>query len=170
MPKTLADARTKLSILVTKPTDPDAVTAAQANAGVDMSCAVLSSDYVLGATDSDTINEKALCDEGNASVFGASNYAAGMTFFRFLDEDGQSDSGADIAFETFTGKGVTVYALERVGPKYDEPWATGDIYNLYELVADNPQQPQDRTGYVKFRQPFAVGGVVALRKAIAAGA
>lgn len=169
MPKTLAEGRTKLSFLAAKPTNPAAMTVAQANAGIDFSCAVLASDYRLSPTDSDRIDGmKALCDEGNVRAMGSSNYEAGMSFFRFLTTGGASDTPNDTAFTTFTGKGVTGYFAERVGKKSTDPWAAGDLYDLYEVVADNPQKPQDQAGYIRFRQPFEVGGLVVLRGVVAA--
>lgn len=170
MPKSLAEARTKVTWLATAPADPDAVTVTEATAGVDMSCVIVANDFTLGAVDSDRISDqKALCDEGNVSAIGSSNYAAGMSFFRMLDGTGASEATEDVAWETFVGKGITGYFLKRVGPKSKTAWAVGDIYDLFEVVTDNPQDPTERTGYLKFRQPFEVGGLVVLRKALVTG-
>lgn len=171
MPKSLAEARTKVSWLATLPADPEAITVAEANAAIDMSGVIVASDFALGPADSDRVaNEKSLADEGNVNAIGASNYAAGMSFFRMLDGTGKSEILADIAWATFVGKGITGYWLKRVGPKSSVDWVIGDLYDLFEVITDNPQDPQDRTGYLKFRQPFEVGGLVVLRKAIVAGA
>ena len=59
--------------------------------------------------------------------------------------------------------------MERVGPDSDQAWAAGDPYRLFEVLTDDPQQPSELTGYVKFVQPFGVQGTVVLRGAVAAG-
>lgn len=168
MPKSLAEGRIKVSFLATKPTNPAAMTVAQATAGIDLSCAIVAADFRLSPTDSDRIDDKALCDEGNVRAIGASNYEANMSFFRWLTTGGASETVNDVAFTTFTGKGVAGYFAKRWGPKSTVAWAAGDVYDLYEVTADNPQDPQDLAGYVKFRQPFEVGGLVVLRGIVAA--
>lgn len=168
MPKSLAEGRVKVSFLATKPTNPAAATVAQLTAGVDLSCAIVAADFRLSPTDSDRVDDKALCDEGNVRAMGASNYEANMSFFRYLTSGGASDTPNDIAFTTFTGKGVTGYFAKRWGKKSTDPWVAGDVYDLFEVQADNPQDPQDLTGYVKFRQPFEVQGTVVLRGVVAA--
>lgn len=168
MPRALAEGRTRLDFLAALPADPESVTLTELAAAVALSPAVLASDYNLTPTDSDTVNEKSLVDEGNTVTFAASNYQAAMTFFRYLTTAGASDPGQDVAWETFTGKGVAGYMIERVGPKATTAWAAGNVYNLYEVISDNPQQPQERTGYIKFRQPFGVQGLVVLRGVVVA--
>ena len=64
-------------MLTTKPANPAAPTATELNAGIDLSCDVMASDFTWGATDSDKVAEKALCVENNANALGASNFAAG---------------------------------------------------------------------------------------------
>ena len=64
MPRVLADGKTKFTILTTAPANPAAPTAAELNAGIDLSCKVLSEGFEFGPTDSETVDEAALCDEG----------------------------------------------------------------------------------------------------------
>ena len=68
MPKVLADGRIKLVALTTAPVDPAAPTVSELDAGIDISCKVMHSDYSLGPTDSDTMDEKELCALGNGVV------------------------------------------------------------------------------------------------------
>ena len=91
MPAVLADGRRRVRLLTTKPNDPAAVTASEANAGIKAECRILKSDYTLGATGSETVNDAVLCAEGNAVTFGASNYEGSMTPIRYFTPDGQVD-------------------------------------------------------------------------------
>lgn len=156
MPKTLADARTRLAILTTKPANILAPTLTELNAGIDASCRVLKSDYRLSPTASDTVADSELCSEGNAVTFGASNYEGSVTPFWYLDEDGKSDTTDDIVYQALKEKGTELWFVEREGPRYDEDWAAGDAVEVYEVVTDNPQKPTDRAGYIKRVVPLGV--------------
>ena len=73
MPRVLADGKTKFTILTTKPANPEAPTATELNAGIDLSASVLASDFNWSNADSDRVAEKALADSGNSNAIGASN-------------------------------------------------------------------------------------------------
>lgn len=156
MPKTLADARTRLAILTTKPADLGAISAAALSSGIDASCRILKSDYRLSPTASDTVPDTELCSEGNAVTYGASNYEGSVTPFWYLDATGKTDVTDDVVYQALKVKGSALWFVEREGPRYDEPWATGDNYEVYEVVTDNPQKPSDRAGYIKRVVPLGV--------------
>lgn len=156
MPKTLADARIRLRILATAPVNPEAVTVAAANAGIKAENRILKSDFKLGATNSDTVNDAELSSEGNAVTYGAGNYEGSMTPFRFLDEDGAPDDTADVVFEALREKGATVWILKSIGKHHTDAFVAGDEYELYEVVPDNYQDPSDRGGFIKQVVPLGV--------------
>lgn len=156
MPKTLADARTRLAILTTKPTDLAAIPVAALTAGIDASCKILKSDYRLSPTASDTVPDTELCSEGNAVTYGASNYEGSVTPFWYLDEDGVSELTEDTVYQALKEKGTQLWFVEREGPRYDQAWAAGDKYEVYEVITDNPQKPSDRAGYIKRVVPLGV--------------
>ena len=156
MPKTLADARTRLAILTTKPTNLAAIPVAALTAGIDASCKILKSDYRLSPTASDTVPDTELCSEGNAVTYGASNYEGSVTPFWYLDEDGVSELTEDTVYQALKEKGTQLWFVEREGPRYDKAWAVGDKYEVYEVVTDNPQKPSDRAGYIKRVVPLGV--------------
>ncbi len=166
MPKTLADARTRLVALTTKPANPAAPTVTELTAGIDLSCRILKSDYRLSPVASDTVPDTELCSEGNAVTFGASNYEGSVTPFRYLTEAGKADATNDVAWDALKEKGTELWLYEREGPKYDAAWAAADEVDGYEVVTDNPQKPSDRAGFIKRVVPLGVqrawlGGVVA---------
>lgn len=157
MPKTLADARIKLTILTVKPANLAAISATVLNAGIHADGRIMKSDYRLSPTASDTVNEAELSASGNAVVYGNSNYEGSITPFRYLDETGAPDDTEDVVFAAVRDKGTTLWLVEREGPKASVAWTTGDEYEVYEVLTDTPQKPSDRTsGYIKRIVPLGV--------------
>lgn len=157
MPKSLADGKLKFSILTQKPANPDAPTAAELNAGIDASCAILNSDFAWSAADSDKIAEKALCAEGNANAIGASNYSTGITLWRYFDDTTKNAHATeDAAYAAAEEKGTTLWCYARqTAKKSTDLWAEDDeIYLGGEVITDSPQQPSDMGGYTKRRVPL----------------
>lgn len=156
MPKTLADGRVRLRILTTAPEDPEAVTVAEANAGIKAETRVLKSDFRLSATGSDTVGDAELASEGNAVTYGASNYEGSITPFRYLEEDGGVDATADVVYAAVKEKGSPLWFLYSEGKHHTEAFVATDEYDIYEVITDNPQKPQDRGGYIKRVVPLGV--------------
>lgn len=155
--RVLADGRLKLTALTTAPLDPAAPTITELNAGIDLSCKVLSENFLFGATDSDKIAEKALCDTANSNALGASNYQAGFTLWRQFDVAGGFDVDEDEAFEALKEKGTEVYLYARLTDKLaTEPWAADDEIFLGALVATDEPQRTEGGGFIKYRIPGEV--------------
>lgn len=157
MPRVLADGRTKFVILTTAPANPAAPTATELNAGIDLSCKVLTEGFTWGATDSDKVAEKALCETGNANVFGASNFAAAFTLWRYYLAGGGVDAAADAGFAAVKVKGVTLWGYARKTDKLaTAAFATADeIYLGAEFTVDLLQDP-GAGGWLKWRVPCEV--------------
>lgn len=168
MPKSLFEGNIRLGALSVAPAVGEAITVAELTAGVNLSPAVMRTGYRLSPTGSDTLNEASLEDSGNGTVFGSSNYEANLTLFRYLDAAGKSDAAQDVAYNLFTEKGIFLWLVERIGPPSKQAWAAGDEYRMFPVITDDPQQPTDLTGYVKFVQPLGVQGGVVLRGVVAA--
>lgn len=156
MPRSLYDGNIKLTVLPTEPADPLAITLAELEDGVDVSCAVLRNGYRFSATGSDPVTEPALCTQGNAIAYGPSNYEFSLQAFRYRDESGHSDPAQDIAYDVFGGKGTILRVVERIGPPARQAWAEDDEYRTALILLDDRQQPTELTGYEKFVQPGAV--------------
>lgn len=157
MPKSLADGHYKFTILTNKPANPEAPTALELNAGIDMSFQVLSSDFTWSAGDSDKVAEKALGDTENRNALGASNFTAGLTVFRMFNATtGAVDPAEDAAYQALKAKGTTVWGyLRATGKLATAAWAAGDEIDLgMEVLTDNPQRPSDAGGYLKKRIPL----------------
>lgn len=162
MPRSLADGHKKVAVLTTKPVNPAAPTVTELNAGIGgaagAGCRILLSDWTLGPTDSDTFNERAVCEDGNANAYGASNYQAGMTAFRYFDETtGDPHATEDALFAAAKEKGTTLYIYEReTGQDESDPWSSGDELFGAEVLTDWPQKPSETGGYIKRRIPMQV--------------
>ena len=154
MPKTLADGKTRVAILATKPADPYAPTVAELDAGIDASCRINSADYNVTPTSSETVEEKELCVEGNAVAFGPSNATIEFTPFRYFGADGaaeptEEDEIGDAVFQATKVKGTRLWIYQReTAKKAVDAWEAGDEVDGFEFITDNPQQV-DRTGHVK---------------------
>jgi hypothetical protein len=155
--RVLADGKTKFTICTTKPANPAAPTAAELNAGIDLSMNVLTSDFTFGAVDSDKVAEKALGASGNANAIGASNYQIGFTIWRKFATGGGFDSADETGWAALKVKGTTVWAYARQMDKAaTAAWAsTDEIYLGAEFTTDTPQRT-DGTGFIKYRVPGEV--------------
>ena len=111
----------------------------------------------MSATASESINDPRLCDEGNTTVLGASNYEANWSIFRYFDEDGAVDPAEDWLFDLVRVKNSTVVAaLRENGRTYDKEWTAGEEGELWVMKNDNPQRPTDTGGYIRRVVPFTV--------------
>ena len=168
MPLTLADARTKLTVLTTKPADLSAITVTELTAGISAEARINKPDYRLSPTASDTVPDQPLNSEGNATTFGNSNYDGSITVLRFLDSAGKGETTNDVLWDTMRTKGTDLWLVERTGPKASVAWTAADEYEVYEVITDNPQKPSDRAGYVKSVVPLGVQNAI-LDGVVAAG-
>lgn len=158
MPRSLAEGHTKIAILTAKPANLAAPTVAELNAGIDASCRILASDFTFGAAASNSVDDKALCSTNNAKTFGASNYEAGLTLFRYFDATTKNAHATeDSLFTALKTKGVTFWVYARETAKLStDAWAQSDeIYLGAEVINDVPQTVE-KTGFVKRRIPMEV--------------
>lgn len=157
MPKTLAEGKNRVAILLEKPADVKAPTVDELNKGLHASCNILASDYNVGFSASETVDEPALCDSGNTVTFGKDNATIELTIFRYIDpETGKPDPGAnptgedhgDAVFQALKEKGTRFWVVQREGAEFDVPWAAGDDVEVFEATCDRWQHV-DRTGWQK---------------------
>jgi hypothetical protein len=155
MPKSLADGHIKLTMLTEAPADPAVPTATELNAGEDIQCEILASDFNFTATDSDKLAEKALCDVANVNAIGASNFQAAMTFFRrYAVDTGVVATAEEPGYQAVKAKGTTAWFYMRKSGKLETAdWAATDEALGMELLSDQPQEVTGG-GYIKRRIPF----------------
>jgi len=155
MARVLADGKTKFTILTTKPANPSAPTATELNAGIDLSCDILSSDFTWTATDSEKVAEKALCDTSNSNALGAGNYSAGVTLWRKFLTAGGADVANETGWAALSEKGAEVYGYARETDKDStEDWEADDEIYLGGLVVTDTPQRSDGSGFIKRKVPM----------------
>lgn len=153
--KVAADGKKKFTLLLTKPAA-RIPTAAELNAGQDISCAVLDSDANWTNTASDRFNEKAACTKGNSQALGASNYDTALTFLReYLDAGGPDATGEDLGYQSVKTKGsnVRIY-LRETDKDSTEDWSSGDEIHLGGEVQSDAPMRVNNDGNLKRRIEF----------------
>ena len=152
MPRMLSDAKRKLAWVpsIQDPSAPSVATELGGASSLDISCLVTAEGFTLGASGEDSINDPALCAEGNDSAPGRVNYEASMNFFRWTTEE------EDKAWNTFTDKGLGGFLVQRIGQDYREPFAAGDELQVYEVITGKPRPMANPGGYEKFALSFYV--------------
>lgn len=162
MPRSKAEGREKWIILSTQPASPEAVTLTEAQAGIDASCAISAADSRISAAASATFSDPAICDEIAVTEFGQSNYEGNIAPFRYFTDEGASEVGTtdqvrDEVYQALAEKDTEAWVLIRDTSKRSrEDLATGDEYELFHVVTDNPQRPSSREGYQKRIVPLAI--------------
>lgn len=157
MPKSLADGHIKIAVCTTQPANIFAPTLAELNGGIAASCRILLSDWLWTPTDSDKVNEKAVCDTNNVNALSASNFSTGMTIFRYFNAGtGIADPTEDSLFTATKVKGTNLWIyVRKTGKLETAAWAAGDeIYLGGNVITDLPQEPSDAGGYIKKRIPL----------------
>lgn len=159
MPKTLADARIKLTALTTKPADVKAAKIAELTGigAVDLMCGINKADYKLGATGNGSVTEQEACKKGEGNAPGPATFEGSLTPFLYLDADGKLTEGDNKVWGLLKAPGATLYLFEREGKDANAAWVAGDVYEYYEVVTGDAQPPSDRfSGYIKRTVPLFI--------------
>jgi hypothetical protein len=168
MPKMLAQANRKLLWVpangILNVNAPKVTSELGAGGVLDLSCLVTKNNYSLGPTGDDSIDDPALCAQGNSTVPGNTTYEAVMDFFRW------TTSGEDVAWSTFTQKGISGFLVERIGKPYTSPIVATDPLRVFGAITGTPMDlnPEGNGGFEKFRETFYVQSEQASIRAVAA--
>lgn len=154
--RVLADKKHKFTILTTKPEDEAAPTVTELEAGIEACLKVAAEGFQHTATDSTTVEFKALCGD-REQVLTDNNYVQTMTVVRYYLAEGGIDPSDDELFEAVKNRGTELWAYGRMTDKpATEAWEAGDeIYLGTRFTTDTPQVP-DNPGWVSFRIPCTV--------------
>lgn len=135
---------------------PGAVTAPEANAGTNISCAIVTG-YTLGFTDSDTDDSKTICDEGNVQNRGFANYEANLAIYR--DPLGANPTVFSTTRDIFKDGRVEGWLMVRHGFKSGKEYALGQNYSLFKVMSDFVRTTAaDKGGPVQVEIPFMQQG------------
>jgi hypothetical protein len=144
----LVDLKVQKCAWVTTMADETAPTVAEVTAGVDLSC-ILTPDYNVDFTDSDTVSERALCQSSGAQTITVAHYEGNLTMFRQFTTGGAPDTTDPLT--TFAPDTYPVgYFVRRVGPDQSTAFAAGDKVEVWKFQADNPKtKGGTNEGYLK---------------------
>lgn len=158
MPKKMLNPNTTLWVIPENGiVDPYAPTAAEINAGENISCAVVRG-YTINPTDSDTDDSASICDTGNVSTRLYDNYEGNITLFRDADS-ADATSIYNIAYELFREPDVRVWVARRLGKKNDVAAAVGDEVELFLFSNDRIRSLDGGdAGPIQFTVPFLPQG------------
>ncbi len=156
MPKFLADGRDRFSIGTTAPAGFMTATPAtvdEVDAFILASPRIVTSNFSFGFAASDTVDEKAIDQAGNAKGLGNSNFDAALTIWRYFNSSGVTEAVYDAVYQLLVAAadaGTPVYAVRRRTSKLGTAaYATGDEVTIAECLVDQPAEPGDISGYLK---------------------
>jgi hypothetical protein len=113
-------------------------TAAEINAGVDLTSAIAWDSYEIAASESNDVDDRALIDKGNAVTRGFQQFAASFNIFRDVDASDTTSPYVQ-AFETFRTPRQYGYLITRVLQKETgtSPDAVaGQWISVFRFVSD----------------------------------
>lgn len=126
---------------------------ANAGAGGNVSCAIVSDGFTLRLTDSTEDDEKTLCDPANSVDLTDLNFDAEMTGFR--DALPNATDSVFVLWKNLTfAPDVPYIAVHRVGYKSDVPFAIGHEIDAYYVTTDVPVNVHEDGGKQKITQTF----------------
>ena len=140
---------------------------ANAGAGGNVSCAIVSDGFTLNLTDSEEDDERTLCDPGNSVDLTDLNFDADMTGFR--DETpGNADSVFEVWRRLTFAPDVPYLLVHRVGYSSDVPFAAGQEISVYYAFTDLPVDVHADGAKQKIQQVFVPKSEAAINYTIAA--
>jgi Bacterial Ig-like domain (group 2). len=143
---------------VTSIADPAAPTAAEINAGLNLSEAISWNNFELGSSGSADVDDRSIVDVGNAISRGFPDFAATLAFFR---EKNASDSASiyEQAFQLFKQPGLAGFLVVRYGQALPTAVAAADqIVSVYKFITDKPSDDTEGDDSVKFEVSFMPQG------------
>lgn len=146
--------------------NPAAPTAAElTGAGVKDLGPYLTTNYSLGAEDSDTVSERSITESAEIMVPTIQKYAGSLELFRDFTTGAPSTSD----FTTyFTGANESGYVVRRVGLPSSTAFAAAQKVEVYKFVADVPKLTGGTgSGYVKGTVKLLPQGVFSLNAVVA---
>lgn len=144
--------------------DVDAPTAAEINAGTNISCA-MTADFTLGWTDRDTDDTAGLCDDANVANPLRKNYEAQLTFFMDANIAAAGEVGDTSVYNKVFGLFKTPlkagYLVQRIGkhPRKDPTAVADDWVTVFKVISGDPNILNDPGAPVQMQTTFYAQGV-----------
>lgn len=137
-------------------------TAAEINAGVNLSLAVAADGTEVTATDSSDIADRSIVDRGNAVEPGFDQYNAAITLFRPYDMTDTADPYV-IAYNLFKTQQVHGYIVKRrLQASYLDAAVAGEMISVFKVMSDYTADDTAGEDSVKMMVGFLPQGKVAI--------
>lgn len=158
MPTKMLNPKTTLVVVpeanVVNPLSP---TAAELNAGINISCAV-TRGYTLNPTDSDTDDTASICDVGNVQNRLFDNYEGELTMFRDANI-ADNTSVFNVAFQYFRDPDKRFWVYRRLGKVSTSPFIDGDVVEGFLFINDRTRSVDGGdSGPIQFTVPLLAQG------------
>jgi len=145
----------------------NAPTAAEINAGVNLSLAIAADGTDVTASDSSDITDRSIVDRGNAVEPGFDQYAAALTLFRPKDMTDTLDKYV-IAYNLFKAGQVSGFIVKRrLQSVYDAVAAVGQMVSVFKVMSDHTEDDTAGEDSVKMLVKFLPRGAVAINTFVA---
>lgn len=122
----------------------------------DISCAIEDSSLTANFVDSDTDDERTICDEGVVQTPVAKNYE--FSFDGFRDKSVDALGVFNLAWRLVQTPDRPFYAYVRVGHDRDVLFADGHDVSIFGVTTDNVQDIVDSGANTKFGARFQYTG------------
>ena len=139
-----------------------APTAAEINAGVNLSLAIAADGTEVTASDSSDIDDRSIVDRGNAVEAGFDQYTAAITLFRPYDMTDTADPYV-IAYNLFKTQRVDGYIVKRrLQASYLDVAAAGQMISVFKVQSDHTADDTAGEDSAKQAVSFLPQGQVAI--------
>lgn len=155
MPRTLTNKRERWALLTSAPTNPNAVTVAEAEAG-ERAEDWLDPESNISATGSTTTNAGAISDGFVPNVPVNKQGSGSITVIRDIDPVDGSPEPDEAIWPLVNTHGTELYVIKSVGVPDHLPFAGGQEYTLFRVITDEPADPTNRDGFVRVVVPLHV--------------
>jgi hypothetical protein len=122
----------------------------------NVSCAIEDSSLTANFTDSDTDDERTICDEGAVQTPTAKNYEFSLDFFR--DKNVDAAGLFNLGFRLVQNPDRPFYGITRIGVSRDTAFANGQDVSIFGLTTDNVQDIVDSGANTKAGARFQYTG------------
>jgi len=139
--------------------DIDHPTAAEINAGINISCA-LTTDITLGWTDRDTDDTRGLCDDSNVATPTAKNYEGQLNVFLDKDPNKVAASIYNDVFYLLKKPLRSGYLVQRISkhPVNDPAAVDTDWVTIFKFLSGDPNVVNDASAPLQMQPTFYAQG------------
>lgn len=124
----------------------------------NISCAIVDGTDDANRTESDTNDERSICDVAEVQNPTFAQY--GVAFDTFRDEDVDANGIFNIPFDLFKGVDRPFYIYKRIGKRNTAPFAVGDDVHIFGVTTDLPNDIIEDNAMLKFGARFKATGEV----------